>query len=356
VLVPDLDCRGLVLRVSIPGKLTTQLKSDSTNASIERVCPVCGSAKHDAHWRKGELQLVRCRDCGMVYASPVPASLASGEFYDTEGAGYYLSQAKLEGDYADVRFERELKLFRTFCPRGALLDVGCSSGAFLFQLKKRWPDDYEILGTDVSGPPLDYAESRGVPVARGDFLELDFSEDRRASAPHPAPLHVGRAEGGPRLGEGFDAVTFWATLEHLAEPRRFLEKAHSILRLGGLCVVLVPNGRSLAMRLLGARYRYVYPQHLSYFTASTLTRLCTAKFEVIETRFTHFNPIVIWQDWRSGGREVSNQERGELLARTTTYKRKAWMKPVKWFYALAEKMLAAFGLADNVAVVLKKRR
>ena len=265
----------------------------------------------------------------MVYANPAPAGMASGQFYDTEGADYYLSPAKLESDYAGVRFERELRLFREFCPCGAVLDVGCGSGAFLFQLKQRWPGDYEILGTDVSGAPLDYAESRGVPVARGNFLEMDFN------------------------GRKFDAITLWAVAEHLAEPRKFLEKAHALIKPGGVCFVLVPNLRSLATRLLGMRYRYVYPQHLNYFTAETVARLAEPNFAVVTTRFTHFNPAVIWQDWRGGGREVSNAKRAELLKRTTSLKQKAWLKPLKWCYALAEKSLATFGLADNVVVALR---
>ena len=229
-----------------------------------------------------------------------------------------------------MRFERELRLFRQFCPRGAVLDVGCSSGAFLFQLAKRWPGDYEVLGTDVSGAPLDYAASRAVPVARGNFLELDFG------------------------GRTFDAVTFWAVIEHLAEPKQFLNRAAEFLKPGGLCFVLVPNLRSLAARLLGARYRYVYPQHLNYFAAQTLARLCAPRFEIVASRFTHFNPVVVWQDWRSGGCEVSNRERAALLQRTTACKQKAWMKPAQWCYALTEAALAAFGLADNLALVLRR--
>lgn len=302
-----------------------------SDAPLHRPCPVCASSNSRACWQKGELHLVRCTNCGMVYASPAPVSMASGKFYNTEGADYYLSPAKLESDYAEVRFERELKLFRQFCTRGAVLDVGCGSGAFLFQLKKRWPRDYEILGTDVSGAPLDHAESRGVPVVRGDFLSHDFA------------------------GKQFDAVTFWAVIEHLAEPKRFLEKANAALRPGGLCFVLVPNLRSLPVRLLGAKYRYVYAQHLNYFSATTLAWLgSTTGFEVVATRFTHFNPVVIWQDWRGGGREVSNAERGELLKRTTAYKQKTWMKPAKAVYQLAEQSLAITGITDNVAVVLRK--
>ena len=329
---------------------------------IYRDCPVCDGNAAQPHWHKGELRIVRCAQCGMVYANPVASEMATGTFYDEAGKDYYLSPAKLESDYADVRFERELRLFRKHCPRGAVLDVGCSSGAFLFQLRKRWPADYQILGTDVSGPPLDYAESRGVPVVRGDFLAHDFDNvttGQTKATPHPVPLPIGWGEGGRRPSEGtlaaFDAVTLWAVTEHLAEPRRFLEKAHSLLTPGGLCFVLVPNLRSLAVRLLGVKYRYVYAQHLNYFSAQTLSRLGTqVGFEIVTTRFTHFNPMVIWQDWRGSGREVSNAERGELLKQTTALKQKPWLKPVKWLYGLTEKGLGCAGLADNVVAVLRK--
>lgn len=317
----------------IVSKLTTQRKSDSVAATtLERNCPVCDASANQPHWSKGELQLVRCSNCEMVYVNPVQRTMASGEFYDTEGADYYLSPAKLASDYADVRFERELRLLRQFCPRGAVLDVGCGSGGFLFQLKKCWSADYDILGTDVSGGPLDYAESKGVPVVRGDFIEQDFG------------------------GQKFDAVTLWAVAEHLAEPKKFLLQIHAALKPGGLCFVLVPNLRSLAVRLLGAKYRYVYAQHLNYFSAATLGRLGERTgFGVVATRFMHFNPVVIWQDWRGRGRDISNAERGALLKQTTALKQKRWMKPVKLLYGLTEKVLGSMGLADNVVVVLRKR-
>jgi 2-polyprenyl-3-methyl-5-hydroxy-6-metoxy-1,4-benzoquinol methylase len=265
----------------------------------------------------------------MIYANPVPAEFVSGQYYDSAGPGYYLSPAKLESDYAGVRFARELWLFRRHCARGAVLDVGCSSGAFLFQLTSRYPGDYQVLGTDVSSAPLDYAQSRGVPVRRGNFLEQSFQD--------------------------FDAVTFWAVLEHLDNPKRFLEKAWTALKPGGLCFVLVPNMDSLAGRLLGARYRYVYPQHLNYFTKSTLSRLVESRFSIAETRSMHFNPIVIWQDWRRARKEVSNAERADLLKRTTAYKQNPLLAPVKGLYQLAERGLGAGWLADNLAFVLRKK-
>ena len=265
----------------------------------------------------------------MIYVNPVPQDLASGDYYN-RAADYYLSPDKLESDYADVRFERELRLFRKFCQTGSILDVGCSSGGFLYQINKLFPGDYEVIGTDVSGPPLDYAESRGISVIRGDFLKHNFD------------------------GKKFEAITFWAVLEHLAAPKEFIERAWSLLKPEGHCFVLVPNMGSLAMRLLGARYRYVYPQHLNYFTQETFGQLTEAHWRMVESSSTHFNPIVIWQDWRRG-EEISDRERGELLKRTTKYKQSLWLKPAKALYKIAEAGLRCFNLADNLAFVLRKK-
>lgn len=297
-----------------------------------RNCPVCGGKERQPYLEKGTLRLVRCTNCGMVYTETVSAELASGKFYEQLGKDYYLSSAKLESDYAPSRYERELRLFRKYCLQGAVLDVGCGSGGFLFQLQERFPGDYQVLGTDASGPALEHARSKGIAIVSGDFLANDFD------------------------GRRFDAITFWAVTEHLAEPRAFLTKASSLLAAGGVCFVLVPNLESLAVRLLGKKYRYIYEQHLNYFTRETLKKLGkAADLIVIEVESTHFNPLVIWQDWRAKGRDVSNVERAELLKRTTGYKQNPLLWPVKVMYGLAERVLGSFYLADNlVAVLLKK--
>src|SRR5678815_6071176 len=98
-----------------------------------RQCPVCGTEQGELHFEKGALRATRCSHCGMILANPVEAQFAEGAFYDRL-APYYLSPDKLESDYALVRFARELRLFRRFCGQGAVLDVGCSTGAFLYQL------------------------------------------------------------------------------------------------------------------------------------------------------------------------------------------------------------------------------
>ena len=299
---------------------------------LNRSCPLCETDNSHPLFRKDTLHLVRCENCSMVYANPVGSEFASGSFYDERAESFYLASDKLESDHAPVRFERELRLFRACCPHGSVLDVGCSTGAFLLALKSRHPKDYAVYGTDVAGAAVDYAEKHGVQVLRTPFPELTGHESF------------------------FEAITFWAVIEHLVEPKKFLGKAAELLKPGGFCFVLVPNLKSLAVRILGAKYRYIMPEHVNYFTPATLSAFgqSCADFEIVKLTSTHFNPIVILKDLTGKKRAVPDSERARLLKRTTAWKQNRWLGPVKAAYSLAERVLSAFNLADNLVIILRK--
>ena len=267
----------------------------------------------------------------MVFAETVAEELASGLFY--RNRPFYLSPPKLESDYAPVRYERELRLFRSWCAAGEVLDVGCSTGGFLHQLGKRFPKDYNLLGIDLPSAALDYARSRGVPVNSQSFLDLDLGSRR------------------------FDAVTFWAVLEHVPHPKAFLEKAGRVLKRGGYCFILVPNLKSLAIRLLGPKYRYIMAEHLNYFTPATLKVFAQRQddLEIMHSGSTHFNPVVIWQDCWRGQAGVPDEDRASLLKTTTAWKQAPLLKPIKLAYDGLERALAWMDLADNLTMVLRKK-
>lgn len=272
---------------------------------------------------------MRCVGCSMVYANPVVSEMATGAFYDQTGLEY-LSKEKLESDYSDIRFTRELRLFRSHCSHGSVLDVGCSSGGFLHTLIKRYPGEYEVLGTDISSAPLDYAAKMGIPVVNGDFLSHVFEKR-------------------------FDAITFWAVMEHLMDPRSFLGKAASILTPAGLCIILVPNFESLAVRLLGAKYRYILPEHLNYFTQRTLKAFVEHEFNIVSITSTHFNPIVILKDFHNRAQKVTREERFKLLRKTSVCKRSPWLYPLRLAYQTVEFGLGKLFLADNLVIVCRKK-
>ena len=304
----------------------------NSGALVQRSCPLCGVQGGQLRWTKGALRIVRCEKCGMNFANPVPMEFATGAFYDRLAAPFYLSPDKLESDFAPVRFERELRWFRRWCPCGDVLDVGCSTGAFLHQLNTRFPAQYRVTGADVSGPALEHAASRGIAVLRDGFLDHEFGERR------------------------FDAITFWAVLEHLVEPSQFLARAARLLRPGGHLFALVPNLDSLAIRLLGARYRYVMPDHVNYFDAASFRRFIEreSSLKILALGSTHFNPVVIAQDFRRRDERVPDAERARLLKRTTAWKQNPALVPLRWLYHGMESCLGAVRLADNLILVAEK--
>ncbi len=266
----------------------------------------------------------------MIFCPDSPEEFIDARFYETTGSAFYASDDKLAGDYSPVRYTREIALLRRFCPSGRVLDVGCSTGGFLYHLRERFPRDFEVLGTDVASGALAVAESKGVPVLREDFFSL-------------------RKPPG-----GFDAITFWAVLEHVSRPVDFLRKAHELLAPDGHCFVLVPNIQSLAVKILGSKYRYILPQHLNYFSPDTLRSLVKKYgFRTVLTTTTHFNPVVILQDWHSRGQLVADRDRAALLVKTNALKSNPLLWPLRACYATAEGVLAWTGLADNVVIVTR---
>lgn len=297
-----------------------------------RRCPVCQAGQCASVWIKGGLRVVQCVRCTMRYANPVGAELVNGEFYHHLAEPFYLSSDKLAGDYAPVRFARERRIFRRHCRNGRVLDVGCSTGGFLHSLNRLFPGNYNVLGMDVAGPALDHAEQQGLSVVRQPFLDTSLAPS------------------------SFDAITFWAVLEHLDEPRAFLARAASLLKPGGHCFVLVPNLDSLAIRILGSRYRYVMAEHMNYFSRQTLLQLArhVPELEVVDLRSTHFNPVVIWQDWRSPQERVPDAARAALLRRTTRWKQSTALAPVRWACSGVELLLGKMNCADNLVLVLRR--
>lgn len=274
--------------------------------------------------------MVKCARCGMIYANPVDECFASSSFYDESATEYYLSQDKLEADFSPVRYVREVRFFREFCGSGRVLDVGCSTGGFPYSLSQKHPGCYQCYGTDASSGALRVAAEHGIKTLAADFRSADLLE------------------------KDFDAITFWAVLEHLVAPANFLERAFELLKPGGVCFVLVPNYRSLAVRIVGKRYRYILPQHLNYFSAGSLTQLVSVRFRVAKLTTCHFNPLVIAQDLFHGGDFVADADRARLLQKTNRWKQQSKAGMLMKGYQVCEAALARLHLADNLICALIK--
>jgi SAM-dependent methyltransferase len=160
---------------------------------------------------------------------------------------------------AATDFPAKIALIRSMVGEGRvrLLDVGCGKGYFVRACRN--------AGMDASG--IDISQT-AVEAACNDVRV-------------PATC-AGIEEAAPRLGR-FDAVTLWATIEHLADPSGTLAAIRSVLSANGWLFLDTGAGHDLLERLLpGVTQWYDPPQHLFVFSARGMSRLLTdAGFSVV---------------------------------------------------------------------------
>ena len=68
-------------------------------------------------------------------------------------------------------------------------------------------------------------------------------------------------------------MTAFQVFEHLPDPVGALRLLAQSLVPGGVVLIEVPNIETLAVRLLRGRHRHFVPDHLTFFSARTLTAL-----------------------------------------------------------------------------------
>jgi 2-polyprenyl-3-methyl-5-hydroxy-6-metoxy-1,4-benzoquinol methylase len=210
----------------------------SSNTQALSACPVCGGRRLVPLRAFRRAHLARCRQCGLVFADRRPS--------DAELAAHYggYSRADYDSPITRRRYRELLAGFEPYRRTGRILDVGCGIGFFLEEARD---GGWEAHGTEYERRAVEIVRAKGLSCAQ-------------------APIGPDAFEPG-----SFDVVTAFEVVEHVGDPRAEAAAIAAALRPGGLLYLTTPNFGSLSRRLLRGRWSVVsYPEHLSYFTPSTL--------------------------------------------------------------------------------------
>jgi len=190
----------------------------------ERVsCPLCGTFQNHK-WklesaiinkRKIALGINKCRACKLIYISPRLNHIGLDWWYnryeDTVSGQYNASKVPQRLRYTIFR-----DIVSSLIPlKGRLLDVGTGVGLFPDTLRDL---DINVQATEFSPVAASVAMKAGHDVLVGDLLQIEN-----------------------KLNAPFDVITFIDVLEHLPQPRAYLECVHRLLVPQGTLVVSVPN-------------------------------------------------------------------------------------------------------------------
>lgn len=213
-------------------------------------CPLCEATSREALLReRGGLGVVRCRACGMVYATgQYAAEFLSEDYYFGRAEAAVTTTAVRPGA---ARKRRNLALYDRLSGGRILnnlvgaraLDVGCNAGFLLDVLRER---GYHTEGIERS-PAGEAAAAAGHVV---HALDIEAHE-----------------LGLPR----YALITMTHVLEHLQRPVAGLTWIRRHLEPGGIAVIEVPNWGDAARPLWGRRYRPLeLGDHVGFFERATL--------------------------------------------------------------------------------------
>lgn len=223
--------------------------------------------------------IMRCKACGLAFVTP---RYVRDKLLRLYGDAYFDGSDTTSGRARALFWNRntriagyraEVALFRKYLPRGKVFDAGCGPGWF----------------ADALGP--DYAVTGGDWSARAVALAMERSACREAHVLDIEQDHLGEAR--------YDGAVMIQVLDHLRAPLAALKNvARALLPGGVLLIARLPNFTAPLARLFGNDFQLLAPNHLYYFTRSTIRNALHATgLECLAIRYPFFSTPFFTPSW-----------------------------------------------------------
>lgn len=216
-------------------------------------CPVgCNKTLSQSTIHMPEGFLLECSDCGQMLSQCTQQDYISSmqEFDVAAGTKPNQSSIKRAQKLHADRLRMILQAINLKANQVKLLNVGCSSGAFL--------DSAKELGFNTYGvePAKNAAQTA---INQGHQVKIGFLEDINYN-PHE-----------------FDAITLFEVIEHLKDPISLLKEMYRITKPGGIVMISTGNAKSLTVKFLQEQWDYFSIQnhggHISFFNPFSIAKL-----------------------------------------------------------------------------------
>lgn len=214
-------------------------------------CPVCGSIKlqkafktHDYFLSQEEFNICVCKKCGFHFTNPRPTAEALAPYYKSDKylSHSHANQGILGGLYQQIRkytLRKKYELVSSIKDGESILDIGCATGQFLNEFKKR---GWHCIGIEPDKEASEFAH-KTYDLKVFDEEKLDTLE-----------------------AQSFDVISMWHVLEHVSDLSKRMEDLRRLIKDNGSLFIALPNLDSW-----DAHYYQKYwagldvPRHLYHF-------------------------------------------------------------------------------------------
>ncbi|BBH53880.1 class I SAM-dependent methyltransferase [Fluviispira sanaruensis] len=234
---------------------------------LDRACPICYVDTESRVWapenfdfsKLGEYafasrktpeymhyRLHHCQCCHVLYSSPIPESNYIAHTYHEAAF-----DSKEEADRASLTYAKLLPTISNEIKQiNSALDIGTGEGSFLERLL-----DFgfkEVKGIEPSTAAIQAAR----PRVKQNIIHSFFNKESFAK-------------------DSFDLITCFQTLEHLENPKDFVESIYNILRAGGCFYTVCHNYKAFSTKILGLKSPIFDIEHMQLFSPKGMRVLLT---------------------------------------------------------------------------------
>lgn len=247
--------------------------------------------------------IMKCPNCGLGVTKQL--KLQGGEYHRDKT---YIEEEKL---FENI-FLKRVNLIYNFKKHGKALEVGSSTGIFLSLLKNK---GWVVKGVEISETAAKIAKKRGIDVLVKPFQEINIEEK-------------------------FDLIIFNHTLEHLSDPKKILEKSHSILNKNGIIYIDLPNYGGVSANILGLKWPMLLPEeHQWHFT-----------YNALKVLLTDLGFKIIYVERASGVWDYANPLKGILIS-LFSFKKRFFTESLT---AIPSRVVSKVGMGSDLMVIAKK--
>jgi 2-polyprenyl-3-methyl-5-hydroxy-6-metoxy-1,4-benzoquinol methylase len=230
------------------------------------VCPACGADNAEPTMEKFTFSYGTCRQCGTLYMNPRPSPAVMAAYYSNSENYRYWADHIFPASEASRREKIHrpwLDRVGDYCKRfgidrGVLMEIGPGFGTFAELATTSGLFD-AVVAVEPTPEMADACAARGVQVVRKRIEDITSEI------------------------QGADVAVAFEVIEHLFEPRRFLEQCVRLMKPGGLLVLSCPNGQGFDVAMLGSESWAVDAEHVNLFNPQSLGLLVeSCGFDVLE--------------------------------------------------------------------------
>lgn len=201
------------------------MKSIDFEKEYYHQCPICKSRNIKDKYKLKNYLISECLNCSVLFVKEILTEDFLKRFYQKSKEDFpYEDDNQKFLDYYYYKIKSEIEKIKP--SKGALLDVGCSSGFFLDQM-----EGWERHGIEISEKFGNIAKEK-----IGDTV------------------YIGSFEDYPAKENYFEVITLQDVFDHFINPYKNLKKCYDMLKPGGLLVIKAHNISCLYAKMRGVNF------------------------------------------------------------------------------------------------------